>query len=252
MCVPRDSRWCFVQDLEWHFVRNPVIKSLLKHMILFSYRRSRLISANSYLTVELIKLGLPVEAQASIWAAPMFMTFDNAMRDISLVMVLRKGDHKRLDLYMDFLHLQHLQGRSWKIAVITPEDEIAGRVGNLVDECVVRPDIEAMRQLYARSKCFLHFSEHEGFGLPPLEAMGSGCVPLCRDSGGIRAYLTGELTQLIMPKSFGISEVVDRVVQLLEDPEQLQVLSRKVVKVFADGVACSRNRSNELSRLQFS
>jgi glycosyltransferase involved in cell wall biosynthesis len=251
LCVPRDRRWFFVQDMEWRFVQNRAVAAVLKGIILFSYKRGHLISANSYLTSQMALLKLNVDAEVAIWADPRFHAPIQKARDIDLVMVLRKGDHKRLDLYLELLALVHAQNRPWKLAVITPESDIVPQIKGMVDVCLLRPSIEQMQQLYARSRCFLHLSEHEGFGLPPLEAMGSGCVPICRDSGGIRAYMAGDLEALIAPKRLTMVQIIERVSELVHDSAKMTDLSDLVAKVFVDGLVRARNRSETLAHLQF-
>ena len=252
LCVSRDRRWFFVQDLEWRFIRNPVLSGLLKWIILAAYSRGHLISANSYLTSQLALLGLNVEAETPIWADVGFQSSTNEARDIDVVMMLRKGDAKRLDLYLTFLALVDAEKRPWKLAVITPESDIALEVKGRVAECLLRPSMEQMRKLYARSKCFLHLSDHEGFGLPPLEAMGSGCVPLCRDSGGIRAYMNGDLESLVEPQNLSMSQFVVRASELVDDADRLATMSGVAETVFARGLAQTQQRLEALARLRFS
>ena len=45
--------------------------------------------------------------------------------------------------------------------------------------------------LYARSKFFLALSKSEGFGLPPIEAMAVGTVPIFLNAHGYKENLTG-------------------------------------------------------------
>ena len=251
LCVAQRQRWYFVQGLEWHFPRNRVSSALLKRFILVSYRRGRLITANAFLTTSLLELGLTVEAEACIWAAESFRGPGRTSRNIDVVMVLRKGDPKRLDLYLALLGLARTQMRTWRFAAITPETEIASQVAGSVDECLLRPSTEQMRELYSRSKCFLHLSEHEGFGLPPLEAMGSGCVPICRDSGGVRAYMKDGLEALIFPKSQSIADFLGQISELLDKPAQLAAYSDLTAKVFSLGLDRASRRSEVLARLKF-
>ena len=51
----------------------------------------------------------------------------------------------------------------------------------------------------------------EGFGLPPLEAMGGGCIPACRDSGGVRNYMHGQFHRLLFPLSEKVPNIVREV-----------------------------------------
>lgn len=217
--VRRDQRLFFVQDLEWNFVGNSFLSRLLRIIILTIYRTGRVVSANCYITERLSQEGIKVELEAPIWADASFLTQDSSVQDIDFAMVLRKGDHKRLDLYLRFINLASF--RRMRIAVVTPEDDIAKQVYDQVDILLLRPQHHQMLDLYSRSVCFLHLSEHEGFGLPPLEAMGAGCTPLCRDSGGVSAFMRdGPFADLLLPLSLPLEKIFEHAETVLLDSEK--------------------------------
>lgn len=247
--VPRSRRFFFVQDFEWRFVPPGLLSSILKKAILCCYRTGKLISANSYLTEGLRDLGLPVHAETAIWADARFKAMSNASREIDYVMVLRKGIHKRLDLYLSFIDLAR-QHPNRNIAVITTEDEIAIKLKERVAVCLLRPSLEEMRAVYARAKCFVHLSDHEGFGLPPLESMGAGCVPVCRDSGGVRVFIASSpLESYLLPLSIDIEAIFQKCQTLIADEKLLNSLSGVARKVFDDGLAASVTRQENIKKL---
>jgi glycosyltransferase involved in cell wall biosynthesis len=232
LCVPRDKRIFLVQGVEWDFVRNKFISAMLRKLILAFYRNGRIVTTNQYLSRKMNESGLTVSAELQIWANESFYIESDVARDIDIVMVLRSGDTKRLDLYREFIRINNVRNNRWNIAVITPDDDINAFIKPLVSECYVRPSIVQMATIYARSKIFLMLSEHEGFGLPPLEAMGAGCVPICRDSGGIRTYMTGELANLVVPLEWDLSKIIDYSDSLLNGGslELYSILSKKIFK----------------------
>jgi len=243
--VPRERRYFFVQDLEWKFVHNRLLSWLLRRAILFFYRRGSLVSANAYLTSSLRQLGLPVLLEAPIWAAPDYLTSEAGPRDIDFVMMLRKGAHKRLADYHAFIELARRGPRKVTLAAISPDDDLIAEVSSRVDFCLTRPTRAQMRALYQRAHCFVHLSEHEGFGLPPLEAMGAGCIPLCRDSGGVRAFMAApELVELLLPAEADVEEVYRRGCQLLDDPVRAADYSRRAREVFRRGSLATAQASD--------
>lgn len=248
MLVPKWCRWSFVQDLEWRFLGEGVSAQLLKKFIMAVYRRSHLLAANTGLETALQRCDLKVDAVAPIWADKIFMQTGNEKRDIDILMVLRKGAHKRLDLYLAFIS-QFAHASNIRMVVITTEDEIAEQVRPLVSECHVRVNNIAMTALYARTKVFLHLSEHEGFGLPPLEAMGSGCVPVCRDSGGPQSYMRGALRDLLLPLTLPLADVYKTVFTLLNDSVEFQRYSETSRHLFHEGVAISDKRASKIINL---
>lgn len=250
LLVPRAQRLFFVQDLEWRFVANKVLSGAIRAMLKRIYRTGRIVSANAYLTKALQAEGLPVAHELPIWADRFFAEGPSRTRDTDFAMVLRKGAHKRLDLYLDFIRRCREAGRS--VIVITPEDDIADTVRNQVASCLLRPTAETMRDAYARSRCFIHMSDHEGFGLPPLEAMGAGCVPVCRDSGGVRAFMQAEaLDDLLLSSDMPAERVFDTAVALLADPARLDRLSQVSRTLFTDGLSrCADARRHLVHALQ--
>ena len=246
LMVPAHQRLFFVQDLEWRFIANAMLSRALRRFVLGVYRTGRIISANAYLTRRLQQEGVTVSTEAPIWADKSFFAPDAPTRDIDFAMVLRKGDHKRLDLYLQFISLARARGMT--IAVITPEDEIATQVSDQATELLVRPSQEDMRNLYSRSACFVHLSDHEGFGLPPLEAMGAGCLPVCRDSGGVRAFmLDGPCADLLLPLSLPIATLLDRAQGVVNDPDHAARRSAARQHFLRGLDECQRSRASLLA-----
>jgi len=248
LMVPRNKRVFFVQGMEWNFVKNKIISALLRRFILYFYKGSIVVTANRYLSLGMEARKIKVYTELPIWADIQFLTDAFENRYIDFVMVLRKGGAKRIDLYLEFIHKSKEQGKQWTFAVITPDNELAKIVSPIVEECYIKPSILEMSDVYSRSKFFLMMSDHEGFGLPPLEAMGAGCVPICRDAGGIHAYMLGGLKELVLPLELDISGIISFANDLLIKNEWFRY-SSMAKKVFMDGVDQSRNRAQDLMKL---
>jgi len=238
LAIPRKRRYFFVQDLEWKFLDNNLFQYFLKFIILKIYSNGKIIVANDYLQEKISSYGLDIYGNADIWADVNFLetNTDQSVRAIDGVMVLRNGGYKRLDLYREFI-FKSIQNNDITLAVITPEINIFEEFKDLVDYCYFTPSLEMMREIYSKSKIFLHFSDHEGFGLPPLEAMGAGCVPLCRDSGGINAYMrTLKFDGLILEKSNNVDQIIIVFKSLIANRVNLELLSKEVIKIFLLGL----------------
>ena len=246
LIVPSNYRFFFVQDMEWNFIKNKLLSNLLKTFIIFVYKKGTVLTANQYLTGEMKKNGITVHAELPIWADQQFLAPSNITRSIDFVMVLRKGDQKRLDLYLEFIRIVNYQYKDWRLAIITPDSELADTLRPLIAECYLKPSIEEMRSVYARSKFFLLLSDHEGFGLPPLEAMGAGCVPICRDAGGIHAYMSGDLKQFVLPLSFDIQQITQFANNQIIHNKWIE-FSDLAKNIFLSGLTKSNERSKNLS-----
>jgi glycosyltransferase involved in cell wall biosynthesis len=106
-----------------------------------------------------------------------------------------------------------------------------------------------MADLYSRSKIFLLLSESEGFGLPPLEAMGAGCVPVCRDAGGPQSYMLDSLGDLLLPLSMSIQDICLKLLVILNDPVALQNYSDTSRRIFQQGETRALNRAETVRLL---
>jgi glycosyltransferase involved in cell wall biosynthesis len=85
-------------------------------------------------------------------------------------------------------------------------------------------DVE-MQKFYRSCDVVLSLSISEGFGLPVLEAMASGCPVVCTDSGGVTDFVQDGVTGLLVTDR-SVSEVVAAIERLLLEPGLSQRLSR--------------------------
>ncbi len=246
--APLLPRICFNQDMEWLFVRQGWKRSLLKRAILLTNRRSCVVTTNEFVTESYRANGVQPFGEASIWAEPRWLaTSVSANRHIDVLMLLRGSGIKRLDLAREALSLFQARTRL-RVAVITPDTAIADSISGDLAQVFLRPSDDDMEAIFARSRVFLLLSDVEGFGLPPLEAMGSGCVPVCRDSGGVRCYMHGEFHELLFPLDRPVEEIVDAVAERVRSGSL--PTSAAAQQAFRDGLQASRaSREDCLRRL---
>lgn len=236
---PSESRFCLVQDLEWHFLRRGLSQWILRKYILHAYAGCSLITVGPYLSRKLSEFGLHRSAVVNIWAEPAFAAVpDSAERAIDVAMVLRHGAAKRLDMYLQLLQLLATEP-PLRCAVATPEDDIAQKVSHLSRVCLLRPSRREICELFRQSRTFVLLSEHEGFALPPLEAMGTGCIPICRDAGGIRDYMHGPLSRNLVPLDEPLESIARRLRDLVDAAAQNDKLSAEVRMHFEQGLILS-------------
>jgi glycosyltransferase involved in cell wall biosynthesis len=242
-CAPGLRRFCFNQDLEWKFVPTP-LRALVRWLILFTSKRSGVITTNNFVSHSYIEAGVTPFAQVSLWASAFWSAESPPPhRPFDIVMLLRHGAVKRPDLYFELLYLLRKE-TSLRCAVITPETALYNRVRSSVEHAQLRPSNQELRDLFGISKIFVLLSDTEGFGLPPLEAMGTGCVPFCRDSGGVRCYMHGPLAANLVPIAESTAEILARLQRLLSHPDELADLSRIARARFQDGLAESETERN--------
>lgn len=79
-----------------------------------------------------------------------------------------------------------------------------------------------------KHKFFLNVSPIEGFGLPSLEAMASGCAVLGLDSYGSRDYFDSGRNALVVPEG-EIETLADYLYEMVKDPNKGKAISRNAV-----------------------
>lgn len=236
-------RWVFLQGTEWNFVRYPLVARIFKAFVLYFYRRARLLVVSQFLANALESVGLRSTGLAQVWADPAYYRPVNILRDIDVVVMLRKGHPKRLDLNLECLEQLGQLAPNLRLAAITPDSDLTDLAAPLTSLCLTRPSQKEMADLYSRTKIFLLLSETEGFGLPPLEAMGAGCVPMCRDAGGPQSYMIGPLVDLLLPLTMSMTEICSKLIELLSDPLALERYSAAARCVFKEGLTIASQRS---------
>jgi glycosyltransferase involved in cell wall biosynthesis len=100
------------------------------------------------------------------------------------------------------------------------------------------PDDATLRRRYSQSTTLLYSSRHEGFGLPPLEAMSCGCPPVTTAVGAVPEYAIDGANAMVAPVG-DVDALVKGMLALLRDPEQRARLSGSAV-VTAERYAIGR------------
>ncbi len=213
----------FVQDIETSYypddadVRYAVLDSYrpeFRYMTISAWNRERLRELG--LDAELIPPGIDLET---------FRPLAGAQRRSDMVLALgRSNPLKNLPLTID----------GWKelgagaAAGSTPELCLFGIEPELATEermrYVLAPDDEQVNELFNEATVFVQTSTHEGFALPPLEAMATGGAVVCTDAHGNRDFcVDGENCLMPEPNAAAVGEALRR---LLEDPELRERLGR--------------------------
>jgi glycosyltransferase involved in cell wall biosynthesis len=111
-----------------------------------------------------------------------------------------------------YLALPEPRPRLWLFGI---EPELADGLGDRVTY-IERPTDEDVNRLLNQATLLLQTSKHEGFCLPPLEAMAAGAAVVCTDAHGNRDFCVHE-ENCLMPER-NVASVRDALQRLLHDP----------------------------------
>jgi glycosyltransferase involved in cell wall biosynthesis len=108
------------------------------------------------------------------------------------------------------------------------EPELASDAGM---RYVSSPSDEHVNELFCQATVFVQTSTHEGFALPPLEAMAAGAAVVCTDAHGNRDFcVDGENCLMPEPDPRSVASALAR---LLADPELRARLGRAGIETAA-------------------
>lgn len=177
-----------VQDIESKFYKS----NFLNFLALLTYKSNKVVPCNEYLKIELKKMRVKIYSSFNIGITDQFLNElqNNNQRAFDLLYFPRKDRNKNLSLMLDFLKSIKF---NLKIALVSQDKEIFKHFSS---DDFKRHSItyitplseEELIKVYDNSKVFLSTSLHEGFSLPPLEAMSRGCLVILYPSGGPELY----------------------------------------------------------------
>jgi glycosyltransferase involved in cell wall biosynthesis len=90
--------------------------------------------------------------------------------------------------------------------------------GELVDKVILDPPSDAIPGIYQQCDALIKTSFMEGFGLPHLEAMACGCVPITYASGGVLDFCRHGENSLVAGVG-NLPALVSHALRFLGDPE---------------------------------
>jgi GT2 family glycosyltransferase/glycosyltransferase involved in cell wall biosynthesis len=177
----------FVQDIETSYYPDD---EGTRHAVIASYRPEfRYMTISSWNRARLRELGLDAELIAPGIDLEIFRPLEEVERRADMVLALgRSNPLKNLPLTIDaWLGLKERPeiGELPELCLFGIEPEVASHPGI---RYVTSPSDEQVNELFNEATVFVQTSSHEGFALPPLEAMATGGAVVCTDAHGNRDF----------------------------------------------------------------
>jgi GT2 family glycosyltransferase/glycosyltransferase involved in cell wall biosynthesis len=221
----------FVQDIETSYYPDD---ESARHAVLDSYRPEfRFMTISSWNRERLRELGLDAELIPPGIDLDTFRPLPGNERKPATVLALgRTNPLKNLPLTIAAWralaeHPELVQPT--ELCMFGIEPELATDPGM---RYVESPSDEGVNELFNEATVFVQTSTHEGFCLPPLEAMATGGAVVCTDAHGNRDFcVDGENCLMPDPDEDSVSEALARV---LSDPGLRERLGRAGIETAAD------------------
>ncbi len=216
----------FVQDIETSYYPDD---ELTRHAVIDSYRPEfRYMTISSWNRERLRELGLEAVLIPPGIDLDTFRPLADVERRSDMVLALgRSNPLKNLPLTIDAW--RGLSGERPELCLFGIEPELADHDGMRYVEA---PSDEQVNELFNQASVFVQTSTHEGFALPPLEAMATGGAVVCTDAHGNRDFcLDGENCLMPEPTPAAVGAAIQR---LLDDPALREALGRAGVETAAD------------------
>jgi GT2 family glycosyltransferase len=201
----------FVQDIETSYYPDD---ESVRHAVIDSYRPEfHYMTISSWNREQLRELGLEAELIPPGIDLETFRALPGIERRDDMVLAIgRSNPLKNLPLTIDAWRA--LRGRIERAG--GPELCLFGIEPGLVSEEGVRyvdsPSDEEVNELFNLATVFVQTSTHEGFALPPLEAMATGGAVVCTDAHGNRDFcVDGENCLMPEPDRESVRAALERV-----------------------------------------
>lgn len=216
----------FVQDIETSYYPD---HEQARHAVLDSYRPEfRYMTISAWNRERLRELGLDAELIPPGIDLDTFRPRADVVRREDMVLALgRSNPLKNLPLTLDAWRA--LPEPRPELCLFGIEPELASDPGM---NYVRSPDDQQVNELFCRATVFVQTSIHEGFALPPLEAMATGAAVVCTDAHGNRDFCRDGVNCLMPdPNPRAVSAAIAR---LLGDSELRTRLGQAGIETAAD------------------
>jgi GT2 family glycosyltransferase len=172
----------FVQDIETSYYPDD---ERTRHAVIDSYRPEfRYMTISAWNRERLRELGLEAELIPPGIDLENFRPLPGFTRREDMVLAIgRSNPLKNLPLTIDAW--RELAAPRPELCLFGIEPELASAPGM---RHMQGPSDEQVNELFNEATVFVQTSTHEGFALPPLEAMAAGCAVVCTDAHGNRDF----------------------------------------------------------------
>lgn len=201
----------FIQEVEtWFYPDDP----RAQNTVIASYRKEfRNMTTSIYNYEELKKIDVPAERIPCGIDTELFHPLDNVEREDDVLVALGRSFFQKnfKFTFNAWKELGEKRPRMWLFGFEKEMEDWDEKITYYVS-----PSEEGVNELYNQGTAFVQTSRHEGFSLPPLEAMAAGIPTILTDSHGNRDYTQPD-KNCIMVEQDNVPELVAAYKKLFGD-----------------------------------
>jgi len=247
------EKYYFIQDWEEYFYKNKLIKRLVR----FTYNLSiNKIVISEYLRKKVRKTDKSKSQIAKIkYCVLDYPTFKSNNRSLKkcknqkvkiLSVISWYNIHKGVDILANTVRQLKKINKNYQFTLVSKESKSYSPV---FDNFVSDPSKKHLVGLYQKSDFFLSTSRTEGFFIPGLETMASGCIFITTNSGGVLEYAENDINSIVVQnlKDIWKKRIIKK---LLNNPRKANKLIKNGFKTASD--FSSENMIGEIEDVYFS
>ncbi|MGL5962800.1 MAG: glycosyltransferase family 4 protein [Fusobacteriaceae bacterium] len=155
--------------------------------------------------------------------------------ELNICIVARKNPLKGLSDFIEAWKKLPSKNKVKNIFLISHDNLSTFDLSDSKFKIIVPKSDKEISDTMNKSHIFISTSWWEGFGLPPLEAMASGCSVITSDSGGVNEYAKNDYNCYIYPPK-DVDMLVQKIEELVLDSlkrEKLILNSANTIKEFS-------------------
>lgn len=194
--LPAKRKIYFIQGWEINFYKNIILKFLVKQTYFFPFE---IIVISKSLMGKLKKMCkkriyiLPDGIDTSLFK-PKLQT--KKSKKIKILSVVSEYSYaKGIDLLKETITKIKKNTSKYKFTLVSFEKKTYDKI---FDRFISNPDQKTLVSLFQNSEFLLNTSRSEGFFIPGLEAMATGCVVISTNSGGVLEYAVNNKNAIIV------------------------------------------------------
>lgn len=167
--------------------------------------------------------------------------YKNTKKIFDFIFVLRKAPWK--NSLFSLKVITFLQDKNVKIAIVDPDNFLKNHSISKSVKKYEYVDRLRLNNLFQQTRFYFSSTHHEGFGMPCLESMRSGCIPIAPHGCGHDDFMTHMKNSILYDmNTVNIKNLIDEI---------SKISSEDLSKIKANGIKSSNLFTWENTRLNF-